>query len=165
LKVPYTTWHLAEWQSPQRGDIVVFHSLEDAPCLIKRVIGLPGDTIEIENNRLLINGEKVAYKPVDDTFPDRESPSQYILTEDIENRQHPVMLTPHRAAPRSFGPVTVPEDSYFMMGDNRDNSKDSRYTGFVQRNRIVGKATSVVISLDINNSYKPRWERFFTALQ
>jgi len=60
--------------------------------------------------------------------------------------------------------VTVPEGHYFMMGDNRGNSADSRYIGFVARDRIVGRATAVVISLNILDRYQPRWERFFTEL-
>lgn len=60
--------------------------------------------------------------------------------------------------------VVIPVDGYFMMGDNRDNSDDSRYFGFVERNRIVGRATSIVISLDIKKNHQPRWKRFFTDL-
>jgi signal peptidase I len=69
------------------------------------------------------------------------------------------------SAPRNFGPVTVPAGEYFMLGDNRDNSFDSRFWGCVPRKQIVGRATAVVISLDRNNWWKPRWERSFTALQ
>lgn len=164
LKVPYTTWHLAEWGAPQRGDIVVFPSPEEDMWLIKRVIGLPGDTIEMEDNRLFINGQKIDYDSPDNISRNQQSSSRHILTEDLENRQHSVMITPDRNTLRSFGPRTVPADSYFMMGDNRDSSRDSRYFGFIQRDQVVGRALSVVISLDINNRYKPRWERFFTAL-
>lgn len=164
LKLPYTTWHLAEWGKPQRGDIVVFQSSEEDQRLIKRVIGLPGDTIEMKDNRLYINGQKVDYDFEDGPRPEQRGSTRYILTENLENRRHPVMFSPDRAAFRSFGPLTVPEDRYFMMGDNRDNSRDSRYFGFVQRGQIVGRALSVVISLDIKNRYKPRWERFFTEL-
>jgi signal peptidase I len=164
LKVPYTTWHLAEWGAPARGDIVVFPSPEDGQRLIKRVIGLPGDTIEMRNNVLFINGEELSYRV--DTGPDAPygSTPRYLFTEDLTGLEHRVMVAPDKRALRSFGPVTVPEESYFMMGDNRDNSKDSRYFGFTPRNRIAGRATSIVISLDINNGHRPRWERFFTAL-
>jgi signal peptidase I len=65
---------------------------------------------------------------------------------------------------RSFGPVTVPPGKYFMMGDNRDNSNDSRFWGAVDRNRIVGRASLVVISLDHQQYFQPRWHRFFTGL-
>lgn len=74
------------------------------------------------------------------------------------------MITPQRLSLRSFGPVTVPNGQFYMMGDNRDNSADSRYFGFVDRNRIVAQATAVVASLDINNNYRPRWKRFFSKL-
>lgn len=64
LKVPYTTWHLAEWNTPQRGDIVVFYSPADGKRLVKRVVGMPGDTIAMHNNRLVINGEKLDYESI-----------------------------------------------------------------------------------------------------
>src|SRR5437667_11789572 len=64
LKVPFTTWHIAEWSNPQRGDIVVFFSPHDGQRLVKRVIGLPGDTIELRNNALVINGDPVTYQPI-----------------------------------------------------------------------------------------------------
>jgi signal peptidase I len=164
LKLPYTTWHLAEWGTPCRGDIVVFYSPEDETRLIKRVIGLPGDTIEMKNNRLFINGEKMAYEKIGESTVSAAPLSDYLLEEDLTGRRHSVQIIPNHPAIRSFGPLTVPDESYFMMGDNRDNSKDSRYIGFVDRDRVVGKALSVVISLDIDNRYKPRWGRFFTEL-
>src|SRR2546429_4173057 len=64
LKVPFTTWHIAEWSSPKRGDIVVFFSPHDGKRLVKRVVGLPGDTLELRNNSLILNGEPVEYKPI-----------------------------------------------------------------------------------------------------
>lgn len=163
LKFPYTTWHIVEWNDPQRGEIVVFYSPVDNRRLVKRVIGLPGDTIVLLNNTLLINGNSLQYEPVNSQLDGKIS-KQYCVMENLIGRKHPVMITPYRTSLRSFGPVTVPEGSYFVMGDNRDNSADSRYFGFVERNRIVGQATAIVASLDINNHYRPRWERFFTKL-
>src|SRR5258707_10118683 len=64
LKVPFTTWHIAEWSNPQRGDIVVFYSPHDGKRLVKRVVGLPGDSLELRNDGLILNGEPVEYKPI-----------------------------------------------------------------------------------------------------
>lgn len=168
LKVPYTTLHIAEWGAPQRGDIVVFYSPLDGKRLVKRVVGIPGDSLEMQNDQLIINGERIKYEPIDHSATNDSSLSmgakQLYFIENLSDRRHPVLITPQRPALRSFGPVAIPDGNYFMMGDNRDNSADSRYIGFVERSRIVGKATSIVISLDINDKYKPRWERFFTQL-
>ena len=165
LKVPFTTRHLAEWSNPQRGDIVVFFSPQDGKRLVKRVVGLPGDFIALENNHLLVNGEAVAYEPVDQSNPGLSAEvDQFCVLEDLAGRKHPIQITPRQPALRTFGPVIVPEGHYLMMGDNRDNSADSRYFGFVARERIVGRATAVVISLNILDRYQPRWERFFTEL-
>jgi signal peptidase I len=169
LKVPYTTWHIAEWGEPQRGAIVVFPSPTDGTRLIKRIVGVPGDTVEMKNDQLIINGKEVVYEPIhklkSKSLPGCRASTSYDYIEDLgSTHHHPVRFLPHRWAIRSFGPVTVPEGEYFMMGDNRDNSADSRYFGFVDRNLIVGQAEFIVISLDINNHYRPRWNRFFTAL-
>jgi signal peptidase I len=168
LKVPYTTWHLAQWDNPARGDIVVFFSPADEKRLVKRVIGLPGDSIAMSRNRLFINGKMMSYELVSpknrDSSRSVEDSHRRILIENLEGRKHPMAVFPFSPSLNSFGPVTVPEGHYFMMGDNRDNSADSRFFGFVARDRIVGRANAIVISLDINDHYRPRWERFFTWL-
>ena len=146
LKVPFTTWHLAQWSSPQRGDIVVFFSPKDGKRLVKRVIGLPGDTVELQNERLVINGQ-----PVDYASPDPKMAAQLsgverergiFATEKLPACPHAVMAINGVPALRTFAPVQVPEDRYFMMGDNRDDSFDSRYFGTVARGQIVGRATT-----------------------
>ena len=168
LKVPFTTWHIAEWSNPQRGDIVVFYSPHDEKRLVKRVIGLPGDSIELRNNVLIINGKTVEYVPIatdllrDVASSDRTS--HVFATEQLPGRTHAVAGYPRVRALRDFGPIKVPEGQFFMMGDNRDDSFDSRYWGAVERKRIIGKATTVVMSTDREHYWKPRWDRFFTSL-
>jgi signal peptidase I len=168
LKVPFTTWHLLEWANPRRGDIAVFYSPYDGKRLVKRVIGLPGDVIELRNDQLILNGKAVQYTPLDVHSLDDLSPgdreSHLFVSEQLPNRAHAVAAWPGVPARRDFGPLTVPAGQYFMMGDNRDDSFDSRYYGPVDRKRILGRATTAVLSFDPAHFWKPRWHRFFTAL-
>ncbi len=168
LKVPFTTWHLMCWGNPQRGDIVVFFSPADGKRLVKRVVGIPGDTIYLRDKQLFINGEAAKYEPLDPEIINQISPEQqssYLFsTENIGGKKHPVMVLPYNPFFSMFGPVKVPQGHYFMMGDNRDNSADSRFFGFVDRNRVVGRATAVIISLNYENHHFPRWNRSFRVL-
>ena len=168
FKVPFTTWHVAEWANPKRGDIVVFYSPKDGTRLVKRAVGLPGDVIELRNEQLIINGKPLDYASLSTEVSGQLSvPEQQqsgFATERLPEHPHAVMSIPNLPAKRSFGPVIVPEGRYFMMGDNRDNSFDSRYFGTVERKQIVGKATDVVISLDKSHYWLPRSHRFFKAL-
>jgi len=161
LKVPFTSWRLACWAEPARGDIVVFQEPLNNQRYVKRVIGLPGDILELRANRLFVNGQAADYAPLADAEADGR---RAILEETLSGRPHPIALRPAAASRSSFAPVRVPEGRYFLMGDNRDESFDSRYFGFVQRDRIQGRATCVVLSLDPAHYYTPRWERFFQAL-
>jgi signal peptidase I len=168
LKVPFTTWRLAEWGNPQRGDIVVFFSPHDGTRLVKRVIGLPGDTIELRNNHLVLNGTPVEYQLIAEELlrdiPAAQREGRIFASEELPGRTHAVAGYPAAPAPRSFAPIVVPEGQYFMMGDNRDDSFDSRFWGSVKRDKIVGRATAVVLSLDRNNHWQPRWSRSFSTL-
>jgi signal peptidase I len=168
LKVPFTTWHLAQWSNPERGDIVVFYSPRDGTRLVKRVVGLPGDTVELRNDQLIINGQPVDYTPlnagISAQLPEPEREHSFFAAEKLSAHPHAVMAIPGIPAKRTFGPVQVPAGNYFMMGDNRDNSFDSRYFGTVARSRIVGKATAVVMSLDHSHYWLPRAHRFFRSL-
>jgi len=168
LKAPYTTLHLLKWAVPKRGDIVVFYSPEDGKRLIKRVAGIPGDTIAMVKNRFIINGEAIEY-----TLPDTDSLMEgkevwnlkyLVLNEKLPGREHKVIIEKSNfSGINSFGPITVPGGEYFMLGDNRDNSADSRIFGFVKQEKIVGRATAVVLSRD-GSFFHPRWERLFKSL-
>ena len=168
VKVPFTTWYLAEWSKPRRGDIVVFFSPYDGKRLVKRVIGLPGDTVELRNNVLVLNGEPISYKPIDEEVLRDVAPADLIshtfAAEQLAGQPHAVAANPGIPARRNFGPIQIPEAHYFMMGDNRDDSFDSRYFGPVERNRIVGRATAVALSVDRQHHWLPRWHRFFSSL-
>ena len=168
LKVPFTTWHLATWDNPKRGDIVVFFSPANGMRLVKRVVGIPGDVIALRDNQLFINGEAVHYGPPDSRIVDQMAPGEraqhLFYSEDMPGKEHAVMFTPSVWSRNSFAQITIPKDHYFMMGDNRDNSADSRYFGFVDRSLIVGRVSSVVMSVKPDDHYLPRWDRFFQEL-
>jgi signal peptidase I len=169
LRIPLTMHRLAKWSDPKRGDIVICFSPEDGIRLVKRVIGLPGDTIEMRNNTLFLNGKHVDYTKIDQKYtellPSRRKVKCILAIEDLGGVAHTVMSIPSINAMRSFGPITVPRGNYFVMGDNRDSSRDSRYFGFVERESIVGKAKGVISSFDITDKYQPRFGRFFESLK
>jgi signal peptidase I len=167
LRVPLSGQRLATWADPKRGDIVVFEPPGERDRFVKRIVGVPGDVLELRDNHLLVNGRPAEYHALDAKgHADVRSspPSDWFGLEIVAGRAHAVMLSPDRASPTSFEPVVVPEGHYFVMGDNRDNSKDSRYFGFVSRERIVGRAGSIAVSLDPEQHHAPRWHRFFAAL-
>jgi signal peptidase I len=167
LRVPLTFKRVARWDNPQAGDIVVFFSPEDGKRLVKRVIGVPGDIIELRREALILNGKPLKYDVIDAGSVRAEvyeDPQPILAIEHGPSGPHHVMVLPSRSAPRTFAPITIPEGKYFMMGDSRDNSYDSRYFGVVDREQIVGRAQRVLVSFDINRHYGPRFGRFFEAI-
>jgi signal peptidase I len=164
LKLPFTLVELMKWSDPRRGDIVVLFSPADGVRLVKRVVALPGDTIELRENQLIVNGKAASWKPVGQR-DDPEQGMSYIVEETLNGKAHEVLFMPQSSSPmRSFGPLVVPAGRYFVMGDNRDNSNDSRYIGMIERRRIVGKAMAVAFSLDRAHWYRPRLHRFFKGI-
>ena len=168
LKVPFTTQHLAKWSDPERGDIAVFYSPKDGIRLVKRVIGLPGDTIQLRDEVLFVNGVAQRYtvkdsRPFLRDVPEDKNP--IVAIEHLGACDHYVMALPGRVAMRSFGPYSVPPNQYFMMGDSRDNSSDSRYFGMVPRDQIVGRASAVIVSFDTSRYLLPRIKRFVHSLK
>ena len=163
LKVPFTTIDIFKWDDPQRGDIVVLFSPVDGTRLVKRVVAIPGDKVEMRDNQLFVNGRIAKQSPIAEVTTDGSL--AYVNDEDLYGHNHRVMLTPEIPAVRSFGPVTVPEGNYYVLGDNRDNSKDSRFFGFVPRREIIGEAKGVFVSADLDRWLRPRVSRFFTPLE
>lgn len=139
LPYPFETM-LIEWNQPDRGDVIVFIYPKDrTKDFIKRVIGLPGDTVEIRHKQVFINGAKMDDPHANFADEDREMPG-----------------------PRdNFGPITVPPHHLFVMGDNRDRSHDGRFWGFVDLNDVKGKAFLIYWSWDADAAWAHtvRWER------
>jgi signal peptidase I len=166
LRVPFTHVDLVHLHAPQRGDIVTIDSAAAHELLVKRIIGVPGDTVSLLNNVLTINGRTVRYEAVrGPVLPgDREVLAGY-MREQIGGVTHAVRLAALAPSPRSsFGPVTVPPASYLMLGDNRDDSADSRYFGYFQRREIMGRVGYVAYSLDPDHFDRPRFTRFGARL-
>jgi signal peptidase I len=163
-RVPCFGWKLAASSDPQRGDIVVLEPPGHSERFVKRVLGLPGETVQVRNHRLYINGIAAGYDfPIQPDIPrlaDADSwPPELLIA-----RLNAAPLTALHQAETTYGPRTVPLGEYFVLGDNRGNSKDSRSFGFVPRDRIIGRAVRVLISLDPSRGGLPRFDRFFRPL-
>ncbi len=141
IKIPFTHSYIYKGSDPVKGDIIIFEYPNDPSVdYIKRIIGTPGDTIEVRNKQLYRNGEAVKEAYIRFTEPDRVQPVR-----------------------DNFGPVTVPADKYFVMGDNRDNSMDSRFWGFVDRSAIRAKAWRIYWSWGGLGDI--RWDRIGKAVE
>ena len=169
LRIPFTRVHLTAGENPARGDIVVFDSPADGTSLVKRVIGVPGDVVSVEGDRLTVNGRAAHYsvgeiESVRGLLAATAAEHPLLLREAGLGKPHDVMILAGHPARRSLDAVVVPQGMYFMMGDNRDNSADSRYFGFVPRLDIIGRATRVIVSLNPDRHDAPRSDRFLLPL-
>jgi len=137
IRLPVLRTKVIELNSPERGDVMVFFPPHEERYFIKRVIGLPGDEIHVLDGVLYINGDKMSQKVLHGETP---SPRSVVMTEDLDGVEHAMQrrILPTRLS-QNYTAV-VPQGHYFMMGDNRDNSSDSRVWGPVPEERIVGKA-------------------------
>lgn len=160
LRLPVLETEILETGDPERGDVVVFR-LPSEPGInyIKRVVGVPGDRIVYRNHRLTINGQPVRIEPDtgERTFAGSE---RYV--EHLDGREHDILIS-NAGSSMSDGVFTVPDGYFFMMGDNRDNSRDSRFIGPIPESHLVGEA--VRIWMHIDGLSWPRWERIGTKIQ
>ncbi len=192
LRVPFSERWLVHWNHPQRGDVVVFKSPSDKnKYIIKRVIGVPGDRVVYENGHLYLN-EKLVEKTIpqdlkdeflwlrDSDFPGDENVGGRALyvhwEEHLERKRYSVILRKETSMEAAFGPVSVPDGQYLVLGDNRDNSQDSRFWEdsyrFVPRDYLIGRASLVWLSCEstlpvltfLCNPLTIRWKRLFHAV-
>ena len=197
LRLPVINRKIIPVGSPQRGDVVVFRYPRDPSVnYIKRLVGLPGDHVEVRSDRITINGQPVPFKIIA-PYNDGCYINMQLAEEHIGNHVHQSMLCPvplfpspvtpagcNRSESRGYycggeggstadalageGPAfetTVPPGSYFMMGDNRDNSEDGRVWGFVPEDNLVGKATRIWFNWDLKRTGGPKWSRLGSAIK
>ncbi len=163
LRVPFTKIKIVTFRQPQRGEAIVFmYPLDESKDFIKRVVGLPGDRIRLEGDAVWINGVPLARKPVTVTigkdvsnFPGAEDYDFFI--EKTGETSHFVQFD--RAESYWKDDFEVPAGHLFVMGDNRDNSSDSREWGFVPLENVKGKAMIIWLSIDFDHKTL-RWDRF-----
>jgi len=153
LKVPFTKTSVFEWDIPSRGDMVIFKFPgNERELYTKRVIGIPGDIIEMRGGRLVVNGRTVDNEPAGT----KEGISLY--RESLDGREYTIQRMPGRSNMAEMPPVAVPEGHIFVMGDNRDNSYDSRAWGCVPLVNVEGELFARWFSFDLKRM-RPRFNR------
>lgn len=152
-KIPFTDTRLPAIREPERGDIVVFkYPLDQDLDFVKRCVALPGDTVEMRNKALIVNGKKVEESYV-------HFMSKRVVPGNPHNEKRNPIESPRFPLPRdNFGAFVVPEGKYFVLGDNRDNSSDSRVWGFVDRDLVIGTPLFIYFSWD-RETFLPRFGR------
>ena len=167
FKLPLTRISMTTIADPGRGDVVTFFSPKNGSRLIKRIVAIPGDVVELRDDVLRVNGTPAGYADpltLTETLANGIELSAIRATEMLAGSSRTVQFLPAVSARRDFGPRTVPEGSYFVLGDNRDNSEDSRFIGFVPRHHIIGRAHHIIVSANIRGNWLPRIERIGAAI-
>ena len=160
VKVPLTDVVLARTGEPVRGDIVTFSSPMDGRRLIKRIVALPGDTVQMTGRRLILNGQPVTYRFEGLAADAGDGSLEMTLQEALGSRAHEIQWASDRRVAADFGPIVIPPDHYLMLGDNRDNSADSRFIGLVERKLLIGRAERILVSAAIRDNWRLRLSRF-----
>jgi signal peptidase I len=179
LKYPIGDGWLLKWRAPQRGDVIVFRYPENRDVFfIKRLVGVPGDKITVQNGQISINGKPWVIQPVQtNAYPDDVDFNYFqetVSPERLDHQAHTIRLF---AKDEHLGSeekeFRVPEKSYFAMGDNRDQSHDSRFWGFIPEELLVGRATLIWLSCEdtlasapfICDPTKLRFDRLFQLIE
>jgi signal peptidase I len=168
FKLSLTDVVVAPLAEPQRGDVVTFTSPKDGVRLIKRLVAVPGDVVEMRDEVLYLNGvasEYLAPMAVTEPLGGGQITPAIQARERAAGHERAVQVLPELNALRSFGPVQVPQGQYFFLGDNRDNSADSRYIGMVPRHLLIGRAHRVLVSANIQGNWLPRWARTLEGIE
>ena len=171
LRVPFTLVEIARWGVPQRGDVITFDSPQDDLNLIKRVVALGGDSVEMHDNTLTVNGQEVNRSLVAESrlIPSEAGVLNAQIWREVIHTGHSdiaieVARLPNMNRYVDFARVQVPEGKVMVMGDSRDNSNDSRFIGFIDLHRITGQAVRVALSHDPEAYFLPRTDRWWRAL-
>lgn len=167
IRQPFTNKVIANVGKPKRGDIAVFHNPNDERQLfIKRVVGVPGDLISFKNNKFFINNNEVPSEP-QGTNLNHDDNMVHKSIENLIGNKHYIYKSGDELNSKTYMKdleVLVPKDHYFMMGDHRSNSSDSRYFGIISYKSLVGKFQAVWLSFN-TNTLEFRWDRFGTELK
>ncbi|MFK8137460.1 MAG: signal peptidase I [Bdellovibrionales bacterium] len=182
VRVPFTKKYIVEFNQPQRGEVIIFKFPKDESIFyVKRLIGMPGDEIEYDDGILKINGQVVQQTSAKDSWDFDWVTSEALrmdrnefnhMTETLDNGKSYSTLVMKMIPPMGAGPIVVPEDHYFAMGDNRNGSHDSRGWGFVPKENIIGRASLVWLTCDetlpiltfLCNPLEIRWGRMFHSI-
>jgi signal peptidase I len=165
LKVPLTDIVVARTGEPARGDIVTFSSPADGTRLLKRLVAVPGDRVEMRDKVLYIDGQPASYAPLGPAVERTEDGAAIDAQRFMESAAGPGHVVqwlhpPGSSGYDSFGPVVVPPEHYLMLGDNRDRSADSRVFGLVPRKLLIGRTSRILVSADIKGNWALRTGRF-----